>query len=49
MKVCSDFGILVFFLVYEIILVVCVFCTTIRACGCLLFFVHEVWLFVLSL
>jgi hypothetical protein len=33
MKVHCDFGMLVFFLVYEIILVVCGFSRTIRACG----------------
>jgi hypothetical protein len=37
MKVCDDFGVLVFFLVYEIILMVCSFCRTIRACDCVLF------------
>jgi hypothetical protein len=36
MKVHCDFGVLVLFLIYEIILVVCDFRRTIRACGCLL-------------
>jgi hypothetical protein len=37
MKVCCDFGVLVFFLVYKIILVVCDFCRIIKARACLLF------------